>query len=150
MSEMLARIAEVRTGAERVGGIVSGLKMFARADEVDRGPVSLPAVVDAATKIAENEIRHRARLVRVYETNVLVHGNTARLEQVFLNLLVNAAHAVSDREAQGSEIRVHVRLPSADRVVVEVSDNGIGIERDVLPRVFDPFFTTKPVGVGTG
>jgi CheY-like chemotaxis protein len=150
MSDMLERLSEVRTGAERVGGIVSGLKMFSRADEVERGPVDLQAVVEAAIKIADNEIRHRARLVRTYETNALVHGNAARLEQVFLNLLVNAAHAVSDREASGSEIRVHLRLPAADRVIAEVSDNGMGIERDVLPRVFDPFFTTKPVGVGTG
>jgi PAS domain S-box-containing protein len=149
-SDMLARLSEVRTGAERVRGIVSGLKMFSRADEAERGPVDLQAAVEAAIKIAENEIRHRARLVRTYESNALVHANAARLEQVFLNLLVNAAHAVSEREAQGSEIRVHVRLPARDRVVAEVSDNGIGIEQDVLLRVFDPFFTTKPVGVGTG
>jgi PAS domain S-box-containing protein len=150
MGDMLARLSEVRTGAERVAGIVSGLKMFSRADEAERGPVDLQPVIEAAIKIAENEIRHRARLVRTYETNALVHGNAARLEQVFLNLLVNAAHAVSDRGANGSEIRVHLRLSSPDQVVAEVTDNGVGVERDVLPRVFDPFFTTKPVGVGTG
>jgi PAS domain S-box-containing protein len=150
MNDMLARLSEVRTGAERVGGIVSGLKMFARADEAERGPVDLRDVVDAAIKIADNEIRHRARLVRTYEDNVLVQGNAARLEQVFLNLLVNAAHAVEGRQPASGEIKVHLRSPSADRVIAEVSDNGAGVAEDVLPRVFDPFFTTKPVGVGTG
>jgi CheY-like chemotaxis protein/anti-sigma regulatory factor (Ser/Thr protein kinase) len=112
--------------------------------------VSLPAVVDAAAKIAENEIRHRARLVRTYETNVLVHGNTARLEQVFLNLLVNAAHAVSDRDPATSEIQIRLRDHPPDHVVAEITDNGPGIDPSVLARVFDPFFTTKPVGIGTG
>ncbi len=150
LAEMLSRVSEIRSGAERVGGIVSGLKMFARADEAERGPVDLRAVIDSAIKIADNELRHRARLIRTYETNALVHGNAARLEQVFLNLLVNAAHAVSDREPALAEIHVRVRSSSYDRVVAEVIDNGIGIPKDVLPRVFDPFFTTKPVGVGTG
>src|SRR5205814_2316073 len=107
------------------------------------GPVSLQAVVDAAAKIAENEIRHRARLVRTYETNMLVYGNTARLEQVFLNLLVNAAHAVSDQDPATSEIRILLRNHPPDQVVAEISDNGPGIEPSVLARVFDPFFTTK-------
>jgi PAS domain S-box-containing protein len=150
LSDALTRVSEIKTGAERVGGIVSGLKMFARADEAERGPVDLRAVVDSAIKIADNELRHRARLIRTYETNALVHGNAARLEQVFLNLLVNAAHAVSDLEPARAEIHVRVGSPSDDRVLVEVVDNGLGIPEDVLPRVFDPFFTTKPVGVGTG
>ncbi len=150
IGEMLARLAEIKSGAVRVGGIVSGLKMFARADESERGPVDLRVVVDAAIKIADNEIRHRARLVRTYETQALVHGNSARLEQVFLNLLVNAAHAVSERESSRAEIHVRLRLPSEGRVVAEVTDNGTGIAEDILPRVFDPFFTTKPIGIGTG
>ncbi|HEX4335705.1 MAG TPA: PAS domain S-box protein [Polyangiaceae bacterium] len=150
IAEMLARLGEIRSGAERVGGIVSGLKMFARADEAERGPVDLQAVIEAAIKISDNEIRHRSRLIRTYETNALVDGNAARLEQVFLNLLVNAAHAVSDREPAQAEIRVRLRLASAGRVVAEVSDNGMGIEAGILPRIFDPFFTTKPIGIGTG
>jgi PAS domain S-box-containing protein len=150
LADALARVSEIKTGAERVGGIVSGLKMFARADDAERGPVDVRVVVDSAIKIADNELRHRARLIRTYETNALVHGNPARLEQVFLNLLVNAAHAVSDLEPARAEIHVQVVAPPGDRVLVEVVDNGVGIPKDVLPRVFDPFFTTKPVGIGTG
>ena len=150
LTDALSRVSEIKSGAERVGGIVSGLKMFARANEAERGPVDIRTVVDSAIKIADNELRHRAHLIRTYETNAIVHGNAARLEQVFLNLLVNAAHAVSDHEPARAEIHVHVASPCAERVVVEVVDNGVGIPQDVLPRVFDPFFTTKPVGVGTG
>jgi PAS domain S-box-containing protein len=150
LADALARLGEVRHGAERVGVIVRDLKTFARADEVARGPVDVRDVVEAAIKIADNEIRHRAMLVRAYEQTLPVHGNAVRLEQVFLNLLVNAAHAVSDRTPASSEVKVVIRSDSDRRVIVEISDNGPGIAPDVLSRVFDPFFTTKAVGVGTG
>jgi CheY-like chemotaxis protein/anti-sigma regulatory factor (Ser/Thr protein kinase) len=148
--DVMSRLREVRGGAERVGNIVRDLKMFARADEIARGPVDLRQVVEAALKIADNEIRHRATLVRDYADAPPVDGNAARLEQVFLNLLVNAAHAVSDRDPLKSEIRIKLCTDSDGGVVAEVKDNGAGIAKELLHRVFDPFFTTKPVGVGTG
>jgi PAS domain S-box-containing protein len=150
MDELLQRLREIKGGAERVGNIVRDLKTFARADEIARGPVDIRQAVEAAIKIADNEIRHRATLVRDYADAPPVDGNAARLEQVFLNLLVNAAHAVSDRDPQNSEIRVTIRTDGSGRVVTEVRDNGAGIAKELLHRVFDPFFTTKPVGVGTG
>lgn len=150
IDDVLARLREVRSGAERVGTIVRDLKTFARADEVARGPVDLRAAIEAALKIADNEIRHRARLVREYEDVPAVDGNAARIEQVFLNLFVNATHALSECASDASEIRVSLRTGPASTVVAEVADNGIGIPGDVLDRVFDPFFTTKPLGVGTG
>jgi len=150
LDDILARLREVRGGAERVGNIVKELKMFARADEIARGPVDLRHVVEAAIKIADNEIRHRATLVRDYADAPPVDGNAARLEQVFLNLLVNSAHAVTDRDPGKGEIRVALRTGENGWVVAEVRDNGSGIPKDLLYRVFDPFFTTKPVGVGTG
>lgn len=144
-----ARLRDVQRGAERVGTIVRDLKTFARADEVARGPVDLREAIEAALKIADNEIRHRASLVRDYADSPPVQGNLARLEQVFLNLVVNAAHAVSERGPHTGEVRVSVR-PAGGGVVAEVRDNGHGIPADVIDRVFDPFFTTKPIGVGTG
>jgi PAS domain S-box-containing protein len=150
LDDIMARLREARSGAERVGGIVKELKMFARADEIARGPVDMRQVVEAAIKIADNEIRHRATLVRDYADAPPVDGNAARLEQVFLNLLVNAAHAVSDHDPLTSEIRVTLGTDPQGRIVAEVRDNGCGIPKDLLYRVFDPFFTTKPVGVGTG
>jgi CheY-like chemotaxis protein/anti-sigma regulatory factor (Ser/Thr protein kinase) len=78
-----------------------------------------------------------------------VEGSATRFEQVFVNLLVNAAQAVPDGDVAANEVKVSVFL-QADRVVVEVSDTGVGIAPETLGRVFDPFFTTKPRGVGTG
>jgi PAS domain S-box-containing protein len=150
IDDVLSRLREVRSGAERVGTIVRDLKTFARADEVARGPVDLRAAIEASLKIADNEIRHRARLVRDYDDVPPVDGNSARIEQVFLNLFVNATHALSEASSDASEIRVSLRASTNGAVVAEVTDNGTGIPPDVLSRVFDPFFTTKPVGVGTG
>jgi CheY-like chemotaxis protein len=78
-----------------------------------------------------------------------VLANEARLGQVFVNLLVNALQALPERPVADNVIRVATRLVEGE-AVVEISDNGVGIASDVLPRIFDPFFTTKPVGVGTG
>ena len=82
----------------------------------------------------------------------VVEGNDAELGQVFLNLLINAAQAIPEGQAERNEIRVVTKLDPEDpaRVVVEIRDTGTGIPAPILSRVFDPFFTTKPVGMGTG
>jgi len=106
-------------------------------------------VLATSIKMAHNEIRHRARLVQSYAEVPPVVANASRLGQVFLNLLVNAAHAIEDGHADVNEVRVRVRADDT-RVYVEIEDTGVGIPASVLPRIFDPFFTTKPAGVGVG
>jgi CheY-like chemotaxis protein len=99
--------------------------------------------------LAWNDIRHRARLVKEYGETPLVLANEARLGQVFLNLLVNAAQALQVGGAEDNVIRV-ITSSADGHVTVEVRDTGPGISPEHLARIFDPFFTTKPVGVGTG
>src|SRR5262249_39580434 len=89
-------LTEARQGAERVRNIVRDLRVFARGDEDQSGPVALRRVLDSSINIAWNEIRHRARLVKDYGDAPLVEGNESRLGQVFLNLLLNAAHALGE------------------------------------------------------
>jgi CheY-like chemotaxis protein len=112
-------------------------------------PVDVLASAESALAMAHNEIRHRARLVRDLAPVDTVMADEGRLSQVFLNLLVNAAHAIPEGDEGGHEIRVVLRQ-SAGRVQFEVHDTGVGIAPEVLPRIFDPFFTTKSVGAGTG
>jgi CheY-like chemotaxis protein len=106
--------------------------------------------VDAAIMITGHEIRHRTRLVRSFEPVRAVWANEARLEQVVINLLMNARQALPEARSETNEIRVIVREDGKGRAVLEVCDNGDGMPADVQLRIFDPFFTTKPVGVGTG
>jgi CheY-like chemotaxis protein len=102
--------------------------------------------------MADNMLRHRARLVLEFDHVPLVEANEARLCQVFLNLLLNAAQAIPEGEPSERHqiaVRLRVEQPSG-RVVVEVRDTGVGMAPEVLSRAFDPFFTTKAIGEGTG
>jgi len=156
-SDARAAVAQVREalrdaadGAERVRRIVAELKTFSRPDEEARGPVDVRALLDSALAMARHEIKHRAYVaVDLPQEPLAVDANAARLGQVFLNLLVNAAQAIPEGHADRNEIRLSARLEGG-RVRADVSDTGVGIAPEHLPRIFDPFFTTKPVGVGTG
>ncbi|MEZ4407419.1 MAG: ATP-binding protein [Polyangiales bacterium] len=145
-------VEQAREGAERVRQIVRNLRTFSRGDDDRRGPVSVTQVLESALEMAHNEIRHRARVVRDFDVVPPVEANEARLGQVFLNLLVNAAQAIPDEgPSEAHEVRVTLRHDlERRRIVAAVRDTGHGIDPEVLPRVFDPFFTTKPVGEGTG
>jgi nitrogen-specific signal transduction histidine kinase len=148
-SELVQMAAEAVSGVERVEVIVRDLKMFSRADTDVVMPIDVRAVLESTARIAESEVRLRARLVQDFEDVPLAVGNASRLGQVFLNLLVNAAHSIPEGDIAAHEIRISARR-AGDRVAIEVSDTGAGISKENLPRVFQAFFTTKPVGVGTG
>jgi PAS domain S-box-containing protein len=150
LEPMLKRLRETKQGAERVKTIVRDLQTFTRKHDGIHGPVDLEAAIDAALHMARHEVRHRAHLIKTCEAIPAVHGNATRFEQLFLNLLINAAHAVQDLDPKRNRIEIDVRRGQGETVVVRVTDNGIGMTKDVLKRVFDPFFTTKPTGVGTG
>ncbi len=150
MAGLTAMLDEARQGAERVSTIVRELRSFSRADGDSRHPVDLTRVVQSAIRMVGNEIRYRARVMTSFDTVRPVWGNEARLEQVVVNLLLNAAQAMPEARAEENEIRVDVRPDGERHALLEVHDNGAGIAPDVLPRIFDPFFTTKPVGHGTG
>ena len=143
-------LTEARQGAERVRNIVRDLRVFARGDEDQSGPVAIRRVLDSSINIAWNEIRHRARLVKDYGDTPMVEGNESRLGQVFLNLLLNAAHAIPEGETERNEIRVTTRTDASGRAIVEVRDSGMGIPAEIRERIFDPFFTTKTASEGTG
>jgi signal transduction histidine kinase len=148
--EMAEALAEAREGAERVRVIVQDLKMLARPDEEESGPVDLALVLRSAVKLAAHELRQRARVVEVLDGVPPVRGNSARLCQVFLNLLINAGHAIPRGEVERHRISLAARVEDSEHVVVEVSDTGCGIPPEHLERIFEPFFTTKPAGVGSG
>lgn len=142
-------LIEAREGAERVRRIVRDLKTFSRSPDECTGSVDVEAALESAVSMASNEIRHRAHLVREYNATTAVAGNASRLGQVFLNLLLNAAHAIAEGAASANQITVRTRTVQ-EHVHVEIQDTGSGIEAEHMPRIFDPFFTTKPVGHGMG
>ncbi|HEY2728588.1 MAG TPA: PAS domain S-box protein [Polyangia bacterium] len=136
-------------GATRVAAIIGQIRASSRPEVEERGPVDLRGVLESALRVTHNELHHRARLVTSIGDVPAVLGSAQRLEQVFLNLLVNAVQALPDGRAE-NEIGVTLQATSKGEVVIEVSDNGPGIPAEVRSRIFDPFFTTKPVGLGLG
>jgi signal transduction histidine kinase len=150
-AELLACLSDAHDAAERMRHIVADLKLFSRAEDAARGPVDLHRVLDVVLRMAGNEIRHRARLVRDLATELPpAYGNESQIAQVFLNLMINAAQAIKEGNTAANEIRVATRLDANGQIVVTVADTGCGMTEDVRRRLFTPFFTTKPVGQGMG
>jgi PAS domain S-box-containing protein len=141
---------DVQEGTERIRKIVRGLKTFSRAEEERRALIDPRPLLELSINMAYNEIRHRARLVKDYGKIPLVEADDARLGQVFINLLVNAAHALPEGNVDAHEIRVVTSTDTSGRAVIEIRDTGAGIPARLIGRIFDPFFTTKPIGIGTG
>jgi PAS domain S-box-containing protein len=149
-AELQAAIGDAREGAERVRKIVRGLRSFSRSEEEKRMPLALPEVLAAAIRLTSNELRHRAVLVRELAPTPLVLADEGRLAQVFINLLINAAHAIPEGHTDANRIIVRTRTDDQGRAVIEIEDSGEGMAPEVQARAFDPFFTTKEVGEGTG
>ncbi|MBZ4417528.1 ATP-binding protein [Myxococcus sp. RHSTA-1-4] len=143
-------LKEAQEGATRVRNIVRDLKFISRQDEERREPVDVREPLDFSINMASSALRARARLIKKYEPVPHIHADASRLGQVFLNLLVNAAQAIPEGNAEDHHITVWLRPAPSGGVAVDVSDSGAGMTPAVLARIFDPFFTTKPVGTGTG
>ena len=142
-----ALVAELRAGVDRIAAIVRDLRFFGRDDDEPAGLMDLAAAIDAAERLTHHEVRPRGTVVKEYGELPPVVGVPRRIEQVFVNLLLNAAHAFGDR--MDGRIVVSARVTD-DRVLVAVEDDGGGIPREILDSIFEPFFTTRSVAGGTG
>jgi PAS domain S-box-containing protein len=149
-AEIVKALRASQTGAERVRLIVRDLHAFSRVEESAVARLDVARLLDSALSMLRSEIRNRARVEKKYGSVPPVDANEARLVQVFLNLIQNAAQAIPPGAATKNEIRLATRTSDDGEVVVEVRDTGGGISSENLVRIFDPFFSTKPVGVGTG
>jgi signal transduction histidine kinase len=147
--EMTATLQESKEGMARIQRIVRDLSSFSHVDDDRQTLTDLNSVVDSTLGLLRNEVRHRATVERDLRATRVVRTSPARLGQVFLNLIINAAQALDEAEVKRNRIVVRT-FDAANSVVFEVSDNGPGIGPDLMPRIFDSFFTTKPRGVGTG
>jgi len=133
-------------GATRAKKIVQDLRDFSRIDKQDVDLFDVEAGLDATLNIVSNELKYKAEVIKEYAGLQPLECVGAQLNQVFLNLLVNAAQAIEEF----GKIYVRTGYADGDWFWVEVEDSGKGIPEEVQSKIFDPFFTTKPVGTGTG
>ena len=143
---MHALMGETREGISRDKKIVQDLKDFSRIDTSHEWQwANLHQGLDSTLNIVWNELKYKAEVRKEYADIPQVECHSSQLNQVFMNLMVNAAHAIQEKGV------LTIRTGQADEQVwVEIEDNGQGIAAENLKRIFDPFFTTKPVGQGTG
>ena len=142
---------EMRQGISRIATIVGSMKTLSRKDDHPTpAPVDLRRAVALAERIVSNEVRQWARLRIDVPAGLLVRSNETRLMQVFINLIMNAVHAIQAGNPMRNAIRVAVERQDADQLTVIVRDTGCGMSAETLEQVFTPFFTTKPPGMGTG
>ena len=145
MADAPQLLRESLDGANRIKYIVQNLKGFSRMNNRELEPADINAGLESTIAVAWNELKYKAVVKKEYGDIPPVKCNLGQLNQVFMNLLVNAAQAI---ETRGEIIVKTGRQNGA--LVVSVSDTGCGIPEENLARIFDPFFTTKEVGKGTG
>ena len=160
LSDFPKLLASMETGATRIQDIIQSLRTFSRLDRAECKPVNLHENIDSTLVILQNRLNGRAGkpeipVVKNYGDLPLVECYGSLLNQVFMNLLVNAIDAVEERQSNGDLaysgcITITTTTVSENKVTVSIRDNGMGMMLATQAKIFNPFFTTKPVGVGTG
>jgi len=151
LGDMPRAVADSLEGTNHVSRIVQAMKSFAHVDNSDAPKAfDLNAALRSVVTVAQNETKYVADVELDLGRVDAVVGLQGEVKQVFLNLLVNAAHAIADAGTKRGKIAVRTRREEPCNVVVEIADTGIGIPKSVSDLVFDPFFTTKDVGRGSG
>jgi len=144
-SDLKVLIDNFTEGARRINTIVSDLRTFSRMDTDKISDVDIHASLELSLNLMRNQYKKRIEIHKEYGDIPKIQGYSGKLNQVFLNLLSNAFHAIQENGD------VWIRTRTSDGFVeVEIEDNGAGIPKENLKRIFEPFFTTKPVGQGTG
>jgi signal transduction histidine kinase len=138
-------IGNFTEGARRINTIVSDLRTFSRMDTDTLSEVDLHASLEMSLNLLRNQYKNRIEIHKEYGDIPKIQGYSGKLNQVFMNLLANAFHAVQGK----GEVWIRTRR-NEEAVEVEIEDSGVGIPKEYLKRIFEPFFTTKPVGQGTG
>jgi signal transduction histidine kinase len=138
-------LKDSRDGAWAAGKIVNDLKSFALPGKDKLMPVDINKGLESTLNVVHHEIKYSATVIRDFRRIPMVDGYPQMLNQVFMNILLNAAQAIKEK----GKIKI-VTKQEGNNIVITISDNGCGIEKEHLSKIFDPFFTTKEVGKGTG
>jgi len=138
-------VKDCRDGTERIGKIVNDFKSFAHPGKGKPMFTNINKSLESTLNIAAHELKDKTTISKDFGEIPLIEGFPQKLNQAFLSILMNAAHAIEEK----GEIRIQTKTEN-ENVIISISDNGCGIEKENLPKIFDPFFTTKEIGRGLG
>jgi two-component system, NtrC family, sensor kinase len=150
MSEMDTLLKDGLHGIEQISEIVQNLKNFSRLDRAKVSEFSVEEGLESTLLLAKNLLKNKMTIEREFGQVGKIKCSPSQINQVFLNIITNAVHAMPDDRAEAGVLTLRTAMENKDTVRVEIADNGVGIPADVLPKIFDPFFTTKEIGKGTG
>ena len=164
MDDLPKLLSSMKVGADRIQLIVASLRTFSRMDEAEMKAVNIHEGIDSTLMILQHRLKAKhnhpeIEVIKEYGNLPLVECYAGQLNQVFMNILSNALDALEERGSRlsGAQLRenpsiisIKTEMLAPDRVLIRISDNGVGMTDAVCNRLFDPFFTTKPVGKGTG
>ncbi|MUH71932.1 histidine kinase [Psychrosphaera haliotis] len=145
MSDVNSLLTASKGGLKRVQDIVAGLKSFSHSDASSYTPISLNDCIEDSIQLVWNELKYNCELVKNLAEISTIKANFGQIEQVIVNMLINAKHAMEE----GGTITIST-VNAENKVTLTISDTGSGISEKNQEKLFTPFFTTKPVGVGTG
>ncbi|MCB0356215.1 MAG: HAMP domain-containing protein [Bdellovibrionales bacterium] len=146
VSDMPKLIKSCEEGAKRTRDIVLGLRNFSRLEEAKLKEVNIEDSIDNTLNLLSGELKNRINIVKNYSGVPLVNCYPSQLNQVFMNILSNAAQAIDGN----GELVIATREVAGDKVEISISDTGKGMSQETIDKIFDPFFTTKTLGKGTG
>lgn len=151
MEDLPELVEESSKGLERMAKIVTSMRNFSRISEDDRFEyVDINGIIEEVLMVTNNQLKYVAEVEKDFSDNPLLFCNKGEIEQVLVNLFVNASHAIKEMEYMDLGHISAVTKHDDEYLIIEISDNGIGMDEKTLSKIFDPFFTTKPVGTGTG
>ncbi|OGO84854.1 MAG: hypothetical protein A2Y24_04970 [Clostridiales bacterium GWE2_32_10] len=142
---------DTNEGISRINKIVTSMKIFSRVDQSDEhSEYSINEAISTTIVVANNEIKYHAEVKCDFGNIPKLYVNGGQINQVLLNILINAVHAIKDKHITGRGV-INIKTYSTDGYIYcEIEDNGKGIPAEIANKIFDPFFTTKPIGQGTG
>ncbi len=146
LKDSAAYVEQGKNCVETMARIVNDIRMFSRSDKGVMNSENVNKIIESVISIVWNSLRHEVKIQKEFDQLPAIRCNSQQLSQVFLNLIVNAAHAMKGRTGVIT-IRTAVR---GGQVIVDISDTGCGMSKEVMDRIFEPFFTTKGAEEGTG
>ncbi len=145
----------MKIGAKRIREIVVSLRNFSRLDEAELKPVDIYSGIDSTLLILQHQLNSSSKypeieVIKNYSQLPETNCYASQLNQVFINIIGNAIHALREKQEDKPIITISTSLKDEQNILISIRDNGVGISQSILNKIFDPFFTTKPVGSGTG
>lgn len=143
-------IKNIRTGANQAAEIVRGLRSFSKSNDSVLEKTNLHEILDNSLALLHNQIKNGIEVEKKYSSQIpLIDAYPTKLSQVFMNLLINAIHAIEEKKAENGKIILETKLQNG-KVSISITDNGTGIDSEKLKHIFEPFYTSKEIGKGTG